>query len=69
MRSKSSGGSAIGWGLLSLICIGFFGYMGYAFYVTSSPTIDSFWYYFGITSIVSNSLALFIVILALIKRN
>ena len=69
MRSKQNGGSGIGWGLLSLICIGFFGYLGYGLYKTSSPTVDSFWYYFGLISLISNTLALFILILALFKRN
>ena len=67
MRSKSNGGSGIGWGILSLLCIAFFGYMGYALYFTSSPTKDPFWFYFGITSLVSNGLALFIVLLAIFK--
>jgi hypothetical protein len=68
MRSKSNGGSGIGWGILSLLCIAFFGYMGYALFFTSSPTKDPFWFYFGITSLVSNGLALFIVLLAIFKR-
>lgn len=68
MKSKSTGGSAIGWGILSILCIGIFGYAGYGFYLTSSPTVDIFWYYFGITSMISNSLALIIIILALIKK-
>lgn len=46
MKAKSNGGSGIGWGILSLLCIAFFGYMGYAIYFTSSPSVDSFWYYF-----------------------
>lgn len=68
IRAKSNGGSGVGWILLSLLCIAFFGYMGYAVYITSSPTKDPFWFYLGITSIVSNSLALFIVLLAIFKR-
>ena len=68
MRSKSNGGSGIGWGILSLLCIAFFGYMGYALFFTSSPTKDPFWFYFGITSLVSNGLALFIVLLAIFNR-
>ncbi len=68
MKAKSNGGSGIGWGILSLLCIAFFGYMGYALYFTSSPTKDPFWFYFGITSLVSNGLALFIVLLAIFKR-
>ena len=69
MRAKSNGGTGIGWGLLSLICIAFFGYMGYAVYFTSSPSVDSFWYYFGITSLIANSLALIILLLTILKRN
>ena len=68
MKAKSNGGSGIGWGILSLLCIAFFGYMGYALYFTSSPTKDPFWFYFGITSLVSNGLALFIVLLAIFNR-
>ena len=69
MKAKSNGGSGIGWGLLSLICIAFFGYIGYALIVTSSPTVDSFWYYLGITSLIANSLALLILLLTILKRN
>jgi hypothetical protein len=68
MKAKSNGGSGIGWGIISLICIGIFGYLGYALYFTSSPTKDQFWFYFGITSLVSNGLALFIVLVAIFKR-
>lgn len=69
MRAKSNGGSGIGWGILSLICIAFFGYMGYAVYFTSSPSVDSFWYYFGITSLIANALAALILLLTILKRN
>lgn len=68
MRSKMNGGTGIGWGILSLLCIGIFGYLGYGFYKTSSPSVDSFWYYFGIVSLISNGFALFIVLLAILKR-
>ncbi len=68
MRSKMNGGSGIGWGILSLLCIGFFGYLGFALFKTSSPTVDSFWYYFGIVTLMANSLALCIVLLAIFKR-
>ena len=69
MRAKSNGGTGIGWGLLSLICIAIFGYMGYAVYFTSSPTVDPFWYYFGITSLIANSIAVLILLLTILKRN
>ena len=69
MRAKSNGGTGIGWGLLSLICIAIFGYMGYAVYFTSSPTVDSFWYYLGITSLIANALAALILLLTILKRN
>ena len=69
MRAKSNGGTGIGWGLHSLICIAIFGYMGYAIYFTSSPSVDSFWYYFGITSLIANSLAALILLLTILKRS
>ena len=69
MKAKSNGGSGIGWGVLSLICIAFFGYLGYAVYFTSIPTVDPFWYYFGITSLIANSLAALILLLTILKRN
>ena len=69
MKAKSNGGSGIGWGVLSLICIAFFGYLGYAVYFTSSPTVDPFWYYFGITSLIANSLAALILLLTILKRS
>ncbi len=68
MRAKSNGGSGIGWGVASFLCIGIFGYLGYAVYFTSSPTNDVFWYYFGLTSLVANSLALVILLTAFLKR-
>ena len=69
MKAKSNGGSGIGWGILSLICIAFFSYIGYALIVTSSPTVDSFWYYLGITSLIANALAALILLLTILKRN
>ena len=69
MKAKSNGGSGIGWGVLSLICIAFFGYLGYAVYFTSSPTGDPFWYFFGITSLIAHSLAALILLLTILKRN
>ena len=69
MKAKSNGGSGIGWGVLSLICIAFFGYLGYAVYFTSSPTVDPFWYNIGITSLIANSLAALILLLTILKRN
>jgi zinc transporter ZupT len=69
MRAKSNGGSGLGWGLLSLFCIAFFGYMGYAVYFTSSPSVDSFWYYLGMTSLIANALAAVILFLTILKRN
>lgn len=69
MKAKSNGGTGIGWGILSLLCIAFFGYIGYAIYFTSSPSVDSIWYYFGITSLIANSLAALILLLTILKRN
>jgi len=68
LRAKNNGGSGIGWAILSLIFIAIFGYLGYAYYYTSSPTKDPFWYYLGITTLVANSLALFIVLVVIFKR-
>jgi zinc transporter ZupT len=69
MRAKSNGGSGIGWGIFSLLCIAFIGYMGYAFFFTSSPTKDPFWFYFGITSLIANALAALILLFTILKRN
>jgi hypothetical protein len=69
MRARSEGNTGIGWGLLSLICIGIFGFMGYAFFKTSSPLSDAFYYYLGIITLAANGLALFILFLAFFKRN
>ena len=68
LRSKNNGGSGIGWAILSLLFIAIFGCLGYAYYYTSSPTRDPFWYYLGITTLVANSLALFIVFVVIFKR-
>jgi hypothetical protein len=68
LRSRNQGNTGIGWGLLSLVCIGIFGFMGYAFFKTSSPLSDAFYYYLGIVTLVANSLALIILFLAFFKR-
>ena len=69
IRSKSNGETGIGWGILSLICIFIFGYLGFALYVTSDAAIEPFWYYFGLISIISNALAFLILTLAIFRRN
>jgi hypothetical protein len=38
IRARNEGNSGIGWAILSLICIGIFGFMGYAFFKTSFQT-------------------------------
>jgi hypothetical protein len=68
LRSRNQGNTGIGWGLLSLVCIGIFVFMGYAFFKTSSPHSDAFYYYLGIVTLVANSLALIILFLAFFKR-
>jgi hypothetical protein len=68
LRAKSNGKSGWGWAFMSMICIGIFSYLGYALYFTSSPQIDSFWYYLGLTSLTSNGLALIILIIYILKK-
>jgi hypothetical protein len=68
LRNKSMGGSGIGFGILSVICIAAFGYMGYGFYVTSSPNHDTFYYYLGIVTLIANGLATLILIATILKK-
>jgi hypothetical protein len=68
LRAKSHGGSGIGWGILSIICIGLFGFMGFAFIKTSSTSLDAFYYYLGIITLISNALAALILVLTFFKR-
>lgn len=68
LNAKSKGNLTIVWFLLSLLCVAGFGYLGLGFYKTSSATIDPFYYYLGLTTLVSNGLALFFLVLTIIKK-
>jgi hypothetical protein len=68
VRSRSNGGSGLGWGILSLICIVFFGFLGYSFCHTSSPSHDAFYYYLGIVTLIANSLAFLILFFSFVKK-
>ena len=52
-----------------LIFIAIFGFLSYTLVLTSSPTKDFSYYYLGIVSLVSNLIALIILITTLFSKN
>lgn len=60
--AKKRGNLVIGWYLLSMICIGLFGIISYSLFATSSPTKDAFYYWLGISTLISNTIAVIILI-------
>ncbi len=69
-RSRKRGNSGIGWIILSLLCMGFFGVIAYSLIMTSGPAKDAGWYYLGLATMASNGCSLLEMILSFtIKRN
>jgi hypothetical protein len=68
LNAKAKGKMVAGWLILSLLCIICFGYLGLAFYKTSSPYHDAFYYYLGFATLVLNSIAVIILFLTLFKK-
>jgi heme A synthase len=69
LRAKRKQKTVFWWFLLSLIFIAIFGFLSYTLVLTSSPTKDSSYYYLGMVSLVSNSIALIILIATLFSKN
>jgi len=58
-RAKRNHKNPLWWILLSLIFMIVFGYVSWALFKTSSPKHDAFWYYLGLSTLISNGIALF----------
>jgi heme A synthase len=69
LRAKRKQKTVFWWFLLSLIFIAIFGFLSYSMVLTSNPTQDSIYYYIGAISLVSNSIALIILIATLFSKN
>jgi hypothetical protein len=57
-RAVNKGNAGIGWFILTLVCAIFYGVIAYSLVVTSSPSKDAGYYYLGVFTIFTNSLAL-----------
>lgn len=65
-RAKYKGNTYFWWWLLSIVCISLFSFISYIFFKTSSPTKDVIYYYLGLSTLIANVLAVFILISTLI---
>ncbi|MEN9348949.1 MAG: hypothetical protein RLZZ77_2460 [Bacteroidota bacterium] len=68
-RSRINGNLGIIWAILTLLFIVVFSMLSYAFVKTSSPSVDAFWYYLGLSSLCANGIASLIFLSALFHRN
>jgi hypothetical protein len=69
-RSRKKGKYGFGWMFLALCCILFFGILAFSLFKTSSVKVDVGWYYLGLSTLVSNGIAILIIIITLFtKRN
>jgi uncharacterized protein with PQ loop repeat len=69
-RSRKKGKYGFGWMFLALCCILFFGILAFSIFKTSSVKVDVGWYYLGLSTLVSNGIAILIIIITLFtKRN
>lgn len=68
LRAKKRGKVYFWWLLLSLLSISFFGYISCLFYVYSSPIYEKEYYYLGLSTIISNVIALLILTITILLR-
>jgi hypothetical protein len=69
-RSRKKGKFGFGWMFLALCCILFFGILAFSLLKTSSLKVDVGWYYLGLSTLVSNGIAILIILITLFtKRN
>ncbi len=69
LRAKSRNKTSFWWGLLSLICIVFFSVLSFSLFKTSSPNKDVVYYYVGLGSLITNSIAIALLILTIFTNN
>jgi hypothetical protein len=69
-KSRKKGKFGFVWMFLALCCILFFGILAFSLLKTSSLKVDVGWYYLGLSTLVSNGIAILIIIITLFtKRN
>jgi uncharacterized protein with PQ loop repeat len=69
-RSRKKGKYGFGWMFLALCCILFFGILAFSLFKTSSVKVDVGWYYLGLSTLISNGIAILLIIITLFtKRN
>ncbi len=68
LRAKYRNKTVFWWFLLALIFIGFFGVIAYSLFITSGPTKDKGYYYLAIITLITNALALLILIKTLFTK-
>ena len=61
-RSVNEGNKGIVWIVMSIICALFYGTMALSLVVTSTPTIDAGYFWLGVITLASNSLAILLII-------
>lgn len=69
LRAKNRNKIVFWWFLLALIFIGFFGVIAYSLFITSGPTKDKGYYYLSIITLITNALALLILIKTLFTKS
>jgi uncharacterized protein with PQ loop repeat len=69
-RTRKKGQYGFGWMFLALCCILFFGILAFSLLKTSSVKVDVGWYYLGLSTLISNGIAILLIIITLFtKRN
>jgi peptidoglycan/LPS O-acetylase OafA/YrhL len=69
LRAKRNNKTVFWWFLLALIFIGLFGVLSYSFVITSGPAKDPGWYYLGLSTLVANGIAVFILLVTLFTKS
>jgi uncharacterized protein with PQ loop repeat len=69
-KSRKIGKYGFGWMFLALCCNLFFGILAFSLFKTSSVKVDVGYYYLGLSTLVSNGIAILIIVITLFtKRN
>lgn len=69
LRAKRKNKTVFWWFLLALIFIGVFVILSYSFVLTSGPNKDAGWYYLGLSTLVANGIATFILFATLFTKS
>ena len=68
LRAKKRGNTALWWFLLSIICIGLFSFISYSLVYTSSPKKDAFYFYLGLSTLITNGVAAIVLVNTLVVK-